>query len=135
MRFALPVTRTFVYLFGGAVAGIVVMLIVGSAIESVAGPGSVYVGKTVFTAVFFTLVVLVMCLAWALMIRSVIGFQVTVWTRIGAASRSPGIAENVARIAPPARKIGDLIILAGWMFYAFGLSIMVPVMIRDGFFS
>ena len=135
MDLVLPATRTFAYVCGGAVAGIVVTMIVGDAIEDIAGPEFPPVLGIVFAAIVIALLLVMMFSVWALMIRSVIGFQVGFWTRVGAARRSRTIADNVARIAPPARKIGDMIIVAGWAMWTLGLGIALPAMIRDGFFS
>jgi hypothetical protein len=135
MQLALPATRTFAYLCGGAMAGIVLMMIVGDAIEDIAGPEVPPVVRTVFIAVFFALLLVITYSTWALMIRSIIGFQVGFWTRVAAARPSREIASTITRVEPPARKIGDVIILAGWTIWTLGLTIMVPAMIRDGFFS
>lgn len=135
MHLAMPATRTFAYLCGSAAAGIVLMMIVGDAIEDIAGPEMPPLGRTVFVAVFFALLLVIVYSTWALMIRSIIGFQVGFWTRVATARRSREIAGTITRVEPPARKIGDLIILAGWTIWTLGLVIMVPAMIKDGFFS
>lgn len=135
MSFALPATRTFAYVCGGAAVAIVVMMVVGDAAEDIAGPEVPPAFRAAFVAVFLTLLLVMIYSIWALMVRSIIGFQVGFWTRVGAARRSSTIADNVARTAPPARKIGDLIILAGWAMWTVGLAIAAPTMIRDGFFS
>lgn len=131
MRFALPATRTFAYLCGGAAAGIVLMLVVGHALEAAPGPESHPSIRAGYLAVFFALVLVMAYSAWALMVRSVIGANVAFWTRLAAAIRSRRTADAVTQVAPSARTVGDFVILAGWAVWTLGLAIAVPAMIAD----
>ncbi|MCV0394158.1 MAG: hypothetical protein K5872_21135 [Rhizobiaceae bacterium] len=91
--------------------------------------------RTGFLTIFFSLLLVAAYSAWALMVRSIIGFQTGFWTRVGSMTGNPGTIDTVARVAPTARKVGDVLIVAGWAVWTSGLAIAVPAMIRDGFFE
>lgn len=131
MRLTLPTTRTFAYLCGGAAAGVVVMLAAGNALEAELRPESHPWIRAGFLAVFFTLVLVMAYSGWVLMVRSVINALVAFWTRVAGALHSRKIADTVTRVAPPARKIGDIVIVAGWVIWTWGLALAVPAMLRD----
>lgn len=131
MHLTLPATKTFTYLGGGAAAGIAVMLVAGNAIEAVVGPEFPPWLRNGYLAVFFALVLVMAYSGWALMVRSIINFQVAFWMRLAAAFRSRKTADTVNQLTPPAWKIGDIVILAGWAIWTLGLAIAVPAMIKD----
>ena len=68
---------------------------------------------------------------WALVVRSIIGFQVDFWARMATAMRSQKTTDTVARTRPTARKVGDVVVLAGWALWTAGLAIAVPAMLKD----
>ncbi len=132
MRFALPSTRTFGFVCGGVVAAIVAFMVIGGALEAVLGPRHPAGAETVVKIVFFAVVLVGFLAVWALMIRSILAFQLAFWRRF---ARNRETADTVARVAAPARRIADVVIVVGWAVVACGLAIALPAMIADGFFS
>lgn len=132
MRVRLPATRTFACLFGGAVAGVILALVAGHALEAALGRLESHPWiRAGYLTVFFGLLLVAAYTALALMVRSIIGFQAAFWTRMATAMRSPKTADTVARTVPSARTVGDMLILAGWAIWTVGLAIAVPTMLRD----
>lgn len=132
MHLTLPTTRTFIYLFGGSAAGLIFMFVVGNALEAALGRLESHPWlRAGYLAIFFGLLLVMIYTIWPLMVRSIIGFQSAFWTRLAAATQSQKTADAVARTVPTARKIGDIVIVAGWAMLTLGLAIAVPAMLRD----
>lgn len=132
MRLRLPTTRTFAYLFGGSVAGVIFMLVAGNAMETALGSLEARPWLRIsYLAILFGLLLMAAYTGLALVVRSIIGFQAAFWTRVAKSIRSQKTADTVARTVPSARTIGDMIILAGWALWTAGLVIAVPAMLRD----
>lgn len=130
MRLRLPTTRTFACLFGGSVAGVIFMLVAGNALEAL-GPEPFSSIRTAYLAIFFALLLLAAYTAFALMVRTIIGFQTAFWTQLARRMQSHRLAGIVARTVPIALTLGDGLILAGWAVFTVGLGIAVPAMLRD----
>ena len=103
-------------------AAIIVMAAIGNAIDAsgavTASPGL----KLASISVFFGLTVALMFSAVPLMVKLVLGFQVT----IGNAS-NPVVARLLAR--------ERLIVLTIWVLLALGLAVAIPAAIVDGAFD
>lgn len=132
MRIRLPATRTFAYLFGGSVAGVILTLVAGHALEAALGRLDSHPWiRAGHLTVFFGLLLVAAYTALALMVRTIIAFQAAFWSRMATAMQSRKTADTVARTAPSARSVGDMVILAGWTIWTMGLAIAVPAMLRD----
>lgn len=128
MNVALPATRTFAYACGGSFACAFVMAVTG---EAVFGREPHPWIRIPFLAVLFTLLLVAVYSLVALMVRAVVNGNIAFWTRMAAAARSRATADAVAGLTPPARRTGDVIILAIWALWTLGLAIAVPAMIID----
>ncbi len=126
MNLALPATRIFAYFCGGSVACVIFMAFTG---EAVFGPEPHPWIRTIFLAIFFALMLVWLYSMIALMVRVVVDGNIAFWKRMSAASHSSATGETVTRLAGPARKAGDVIILAMWTIATVGLAIAVPAMI------
>lgn len=133
-RFALPASRMFVRVFLGALAGLVVLLVVGGVLENTVAPDPPRWFRNLYLAAVLSLLLAAMYSGMALMVRSVIGFQSAFWKRVGRTAGSAAVTDTVTELTPRARRVGDIFILAVWLLWALGLAIALPAMIRDGFF-
>ena len=114
--------RTHAIISAGILATIIVLAMVGNALEAggvvEAGPGIRRASMVVFVGLMLAL--WFSCIP--VMVKVVLGFQV--WVGNGS---HPVIAALVAR--------ERIIIFAFWAFYALGLLILAPKAISDGMFD
>lgn len=135
IRFALPATKTFAYVFGGALAGLVILVALGNMYEDTFGPELPPQVRAAYLAILLALVLVTLYSAVPLMVRGVINFQSTFWRGVGRTTSSATVTDIVAKVTPAARVVGDIIVLVFWAGWTVGLAFALPAMIRDGFFS
>lgn len=135
IRFALPATKTFVYVFGGALAVLVGLAALSDILENTFGPELPPPVQPAYHVILFALVLVTIYSAVPLVVRSVINFQLAFWRGVGRTASSATVTDIVAEVTPGARLVCDIIILVGWAILTLGLAFVLPEMIKDGFFS